>query len=81
MLGEAPHLDGKYTIFGEVESGLEVLSAIEAVERKNGARPAVRLQIPSAEVVDSKEALSKLKLEGPKPVIGGVSAVPNSAHH
>jgi peptidyl-prolyl cis-trans isomerase B (cyclophilin B) len=38
-LGGAPHLDGAYTIFGEVVEGLEVVDKIAAVERDPGDRP------------------------------------------
>eukprot|EP00877_Chromochloris_zofingiensis_P014813 jgi/Chrzof1/9586/Cz04g08140.t1 len=31
MMGPAPHLDGKYTIFGEVVEGFEVMDAINAL--------------------------------------------------
>ena len=39
-LGGAPHLDGSYTIFGEVVEGLEVIDKIAMVERLPGDRPA-----------------------------------------
>jgi cyclophilin family peptidyl-prolyl cis-trans isomerase len=32
-LSPQPHLDGGYTVFGEVESGLDVLDKIEAGDR------------------------------------------------
>ena len=32
LLGPAPHLDGKYTIFGRIEKGAELLDALSAVE-------------------------------------------------
>lgn len=35
-LGDVPHLDGQYTVFGEVTSGIEVVDKIAAV--KTGAR-------------------------------------------
>lgn len=55
LLGPAPHLDGAYTFFGEVESGWEVLDAIEKLERKPGStEPAARLGLVSAEVVTSE---------------------------
>jgi cyclophilin family peptidyl-prolyl cis-trans isomerase len=37
MLGPAPHMDGKYTIFGKVEKGLDVLDALAAVELRGEA--------------------------------------------
>lgn len=38
-LGGAPHLDGAYTIFGEVVEGLEVIDLLAGVERLPGDRP------------------------------------------
>lgn len=38
-LGGAPHLDGAYTIFGEVVQGLDVVDKLAAVERGPGDRP------------------------------------------
>lgn len=49
LLGPAPHLDGKYTVFGHVESGLDVVAAIERVER-HVTRPKRRVSLHRAEV-------------------------------
>lgn len=38
-LGGTPHLDGTYTVFGEVVSGFEVIDAIAAVQTGRGDRP------------------------------------------
>ena len=38
-LGGAPHLDGSYTVFGQVVSGIEVLDAIATVDCDNADRP------------------------------------------
>lgn len=38
-LGGTPHLDGGYTVFGEVTSGMEVVDAIAAVSTDNNDRP------------------------------------------
>lgn len=37
MFADAPHLDGQYTVVGEVTEGLEVLDAIKRGEGANGA--------------------------------------------
>lgn len=37
--GGAPHLDGAYTVFGEVLEGMEVVDKIAAVERNAADRP------------------------------------------
>ena len=38
-IGGAPHLDGEYTVFGEVTKGLEVLDKIQSVPTGPGDRP------------------------------------------
>ncbi len=68
MLGDAPHVDGRQTVFGYVEAGLDVLDRLERMPRWNGTqRPAVRLTVLQAEVVSAKD-LPGLVLEGPRPV-------------
>lgn len=37
--GGAPHLDGDYTVFGEVVEGLEVLDLIQSVPTQSSDRP------------------------------------------
>jgi cyclophilin family peptidyl-prolyl cis-trans isomerase len=44
MLGPAPHLDGKYTAFGRVTAGMEILDAFEK-EPLEGETPTRRLEI------------------------------------
>jgi cyclophilin family peptidyl-prolyl cis-trans isomerase len=50
MLGPAPHLDGKYSAFGRIVEGMEVLDAFEK-EDVDGESPKRRLEIIEA-VVD-----------------------------
>ena len=38
-VGGTPHLDGKYTVFGEVVEGLEIVDKIAAVEVDKGNWP------------------------------------------
>jgi cyclophilin family peptidyl-prolyl cis-trans isomerase len=47
VLGPAPHLDGKYTIFGKVVDGLETIELIEKAAR-NGEAPVQRIELIEA---------------------------------
>jgi cyclophilin family peptidyl-prolyl cis-trans isomerase len=47
---EAPWLDGKHTVFGRVDSGLDTVDAIEAVETGPGDRPVEPVVIERVEV-------------------------------
>jgi peptidyl-prolyl cis-trans isomerase B (cyclophilin B) len=44
VLGPAPHLDGKFTAFGRVVAGMEVLDAFEK-EEVDGETPKRRLEL------------------------------------
>jgi cyclophilin family peptidyl-prolyl cis-trans isomerase len=67
LLGPAPHLDGNYTIFGEVERGMDVVDELSKVP-VDGNRPKVRLEVRKAVVVSSAEELSKMALVAACPV-------------
>lgn len=59
MLGPGPHLDGKYTVFGEMEQGHETLDRLLAQPRTD-TTPIERLTIRSAQVADSPEILKSI---------------------
>ncbi len=49
--GGTPHLDGQYTVFGEVVEGLDVVAKIQAVETDSRARPLVDVRIVKASII------------------------------
>jgi peptidylprolyl isomerase len=54
-IGGAPHLDGGYTVFGEVIEGLDVIDRIADAEKK-GERPAVNIRMyVTIEIVEEKK--------------------------
>jgi cyclophilin family peptidyl-prolyl cis-trans isomerase len=77
LLGAAPNLDGKFTIFGNVEQGMDVIDEIASVPL-SGSKPIVTIVITHASVVDAS-ALSQLSLRGPLPLGTGSSAGPVSS--
>jgi peptidyl-prolyl cis-trans isomerase B (cyclophilin B) len=48
----APWLDGKHTVFGRVQAGMEAVEAIESVETGGGDRPVEPVLIERMEVHD-----------------------------
>ena len=44
-IGGTPHLDGQYTVFGEVEEGLDVVEMIQAAATGRGDRPVDDLEM------------------------------------
>lgn len=50
-VGGTPHLDGTYTVFGEVAEGLDVVEKIQAVETDDYDRPLYDVRILRASVV------------------------------
>jgi peptidyl-prolyl cis-trans isomerase B (cyclophilin B) len=50
VLGPAPSLDGKYTVFGRVEEGMAVVDAIEKTP-VNGEKPVSRIEITRVRLV------------------------------
>ena len=51
-VGGTPHLDGQYTVFGEVVKGLEVVDAIQQVATDENDRPMVDVRILKAYLKD-----------------------------
>lgn len=50
-VGGAPHLDGAYTVFGEIIDGMDVIDKIEKVETDASDRPREDVKIISMQVV------------------------------
>lgn len=50
-IGGAPHLDGDYTVFGEVVSGMEIVDKIAAQQKDGRDRPLEDIKIISAEII------------------------------
>ena len=51
-VGGTPHLDGQYTVFGEVVEGLEVVEAMQEVRTDRSDRPYEDIRIVKASVVE-----------------------------
>ena len=50
--GGTPHLDGEYTVFGEVVEGLKIVKAIQGVRTDKYDRPVKDVKILKAEIVE-----------------------------
>lgn len=51
-VGGAPHLDGAYTVFGEVTEGMDVIDKIQAVKTSRADRPETDVRILKATVIE-----------------------------
>jgi cyclophilin family peptidyl-prolyl cis-trans isomerase len=51
-IGGIPHLDSRYTVFGEVTEGMDVVDRIAAVETDKNDRPKKEVRIISMEVLN-----------------------------
>ena len=69
-VGGTPHLDGQYTVFGEVVEGMDVVEQIQGVKTDKNDRPLEDIRILRATVTKDLPQQPKPKASAPakKPV-------------
>ena len=72
LVGDWPQGDGRYTIFGRVQEGMEVVDEFLKVPRDDDDQPTTRLEVLSAEVVTAAE-LARRPLAAARPVTPSAS--------
>lgn len=77
LLGPAPSLDHQYTIFGDVEQGMDVVDEIAAVPL-SGSAPITPVVITHALVADAA-GVAAMTRRGPVPIGTGTTAGPVSS--
>ncbi len=60
-IGGTPHLDGAYTVFGEVTEGMDVVERIQHVERDANNRPLEDVRIIKATIIRDLPGMEKKK--------------------
>jgi cyclophilin family peptidyl-prolyl cis-trans isomerase len=63
-VGGVPHLDGSYTVFGEIVSGMDMVDEIAAVKKDDNDRPLVDVPM-TVEALSKKECKQLDKLLSP----------------
>lgn len=64
LLGDSPHLNHKYTIFGELYHGADTVNRIQRIPRE-GNRPKTEVAVTKASIVPDVELLMKDKIRTP----------------
>jgi cyclophilin family peptidyl-prolyl cis-trans isomerase len=75
LLADAPHLDGKYTVFGHVESGMSVVEQICKVPRNVTHNPLVRVEVSKATVAGADQLASR-SLAPARPIVVPAELLP-----
>ena len=58
-IGGTPHLDGQYTVYGEVVKGLDVVNLIQLAATDENDRPIEDIRVVSARILSLKEHVSR----------------------